>query len=88
VPTQVVEPGRTSDMSYDAAGRLTQRMVTDTTAHTIPYATKGETRTWTYTYTAEGLLATVDGPRSDVTDVTTYTYDLLGNLTKVTNALG
>ncbi|MDH3473769.1 MAG: DUF6531 domain-containing protein [Rhodospirillales bacterium] len=88
VPTQIVEPGRTTDLSYDAEGRLTQRTVTDTTAHTVPYSTNGETRTWSYTYTPEGLLTSVDGPRSDVTDVTTYSYDLLGNLTEVTNALG
>ncbi|WP_440467306.1 RHS repeat-associated core domain-containing protein [Pseudomonas sp. YH-1] len=45
-------------------------------------------RSWNYTYTAQGLIKTADGPRTDVQDVTHYTYDAKGNLTKVTNALG
>lgn len=45
-------------------------------------------RTWSYTYNSLGLLETADGPRTDVTDVTTYGYDPQGNLTTVTNALG
>lgn len=45
-------------------------------------------RSWNYTYTAQGLIETADGPRTDVQDVTYYTYDAKGNLTKVTNALG
>lgn len=72
-------------------------------------------RQWTYTYCEQadvnagtcplvGLMKSVDGPRTDVSDVTTYTYyqttDLsgcatlggtchyLGDLQKVTNALG
>lgn len=45
-------------------------------------------RSWNYTYTAQGLIETADGPRTDVQDVTHYTYDAKGNLTKVTNALG
>ncbi|WP_249186838.1 HNH/endonuclease VII fold putative polymorphic toxin [Pseudomonas sp. KB-10] len=46
------------------------------------------TSTWTYTYNSLGLIETVNGPRTDVQDVTTYAYDSLGNLTTVTNALG
>src|SRR5690554_3588380 len=54
-------------------------------------------RSWTYTYHPDatgvyglipGLLATADGPRTDVLDITSYEYDVQGNLTKVTNALG
>jgi YD repeat-containing protein len=45
-------------------------------------------QTWTKTYNTEGLLATIDGPRNDVTDTTTYSYDANGNLASVTNALG
>lgn len=33
-------------------------------------------------------MLTVDGPRTDVSDVTTSSYDTAGNLTSVTNALG
>jgi YD repeat-containing protein len=34
----------------------------------------GALRTWTYTYNANGSVLTVDGPRTDVSDVTTYAY--------------
>ena len=34
----------------------------------------GTPRTWSYTYDARGNVLTVDGPRTDVTDITTYTY--------------
>ncbi|AYF89902.1 DUF4329 domain-containing protein [Pseudomonas sp. DY-1] len=45
-------------------------------------------RSWSYTYTAQGLLESANGPRTDVADVTQYAYDAQGNLTQVTNALG
>jgi YD repeat-containing protein len=56
----------------------------------------GAPRTWTYTYNTNGLPLTIDGPRTDVADLTTYTYyadddaDLgkRGNVASVTNALG
>jgi YD repeat-containing protein len=34
----------------------------------------GTRRGWTYTYNANGQVLTMDGPRMDVSDVTTYTY--------------
>lgn len=34
----------------------------------------GSPRVWTYTYNANGQVLTEDGPRTDVADVTTYTY--------------
>ena len=54
-------------------------------------------RTWSYHYNADGQLTSVDGPRTDVSDVTTYTYYASddpggnyrhGDLASVTNALG
>jgi len=56
----------------------------------------GAPRVWTYTYNADGQVLTADGPRSDVADVTTYTYyadddpDLgkRGNVATITDALG
>lgn len=46
-----------------------------------------ESRVTTNTYTADGLLETTDGPRTDVNDVTQYTYDQKGNLKTIVNAL-
>ncbi|MBL3601780.1 MAG: RHS domain-containing protein [gamma proteobacterium endosymbiont of Lamellibrachia anaximandri] len=45
-------------------------------------------QTTSYTYNALGLVETVDGPRIDVNDITTYGYDVQGNKTSITNALG
>ncbi|MER9934337.1 RHS repeat-associated core domain-containing protein [Mesorhizobium sp. M0088] len=82
LPTQIVAPNLTVDLTYDAAGRLTQRTETDTTV------TRNQpTRTWTYSWTTAGLLQSVTGPRTDVTQATSYTYDTAGNLATVTNPL-
>ena len=35
---------------------------------------QGLPRTWLYTYDSDGQILTLNGPRSDITDVTTYTY--------------
>jgi RHS repeat-associated protein len=43
---------------------------------------------WSYTYNSAGQVLTADGPRVDVNDITTYTYDTSGNRNTVTNALG
>ncbi|MED5610160.1 RHS repeat protein, partial [Pseudomonas sp. JH-2] len=45
-------------------------------------------RSWSYSYNALGLVESADGPRTDVRDVTRYSYDAKGNLATVTNALG
>jgi YD repeat-containing protein len=42
-------------------------------------------RQWSYTYNATGQILTADGPRTDVSDLTTYTYSQ-GNLATITNA--
>jgi RHS repeat-associated protein len=80
LPTRITEPGQRTDFTYDGQGRLLSRTVTDPAT--------GNSRTTTYTYTPEGLLETTDGPRTDVSDVTTRSYDAQGNLTSVTDALG
>src|SRR5262249_54392508 len=51
-------------------------------------------RTWTYTYDSYGRVLTVDGPRTDLSDVTTYAYYTCttgyqcGQVQTVTNAAG
>ncbi|MCU7935956.1 MAG: hypothetical protein KZQ99_13920 [Candidatus Thiodiazotropha sp. (ex Dulcina madagascariensis)] len=44
--------------------------------------------TVSYTYTAQGQVATVDGPRLDVSDITTYDYDAQGRRISIANPLG
>ncbi|WP_405121141.1 HNH/endonuclease VII fold putative polymorphic toxin [Pseudomonas leptonychotis] len=51
-------------------------------------STQATERNWSYTYNSLGLIETANGPRTDVQDVTTYSYDGQGHLTSVTNALG
>ena len=88
LPTRIAEPGRETVLNYDAAGNMIDRTVRDTAT--------GETRAWGYTYNANGQVLSVDGPRGDVSDVTTYEYyanddpDLgkRGSLRAVVNALG
>jgi YD repeat-containing protein len=107
-PTVVAEPLRITTYTYGAAndsnpgnrGNVLTRTV-QATSDTIGTAGTGATsvgspRTWTYTYNAYGFVLTANGPRADVSDVTTYTYyadndaDLgkRGNVATVTNALG
>jgi RHS repeat-associated protein len=45
-------------------------------------------RTTRYTYTEQGFIETADGPRVDVSDITTYGYNGQGNRTHISNALG
>jgi YD repeat-containing protein len=87
LPTQIVEPGRTTTFTYDTNGRVLTKTETDTTTQSVPYSTNGQTRTWTFTWDATGLLLSVNGPRTDVADTTTYAWNN-GVLASVTNALG
>jgi YD repeat-containing protein len=87
LPTQISEPGRVTTYSYDPSyGNRLSQTVTDTAT--------GSARTTAYTYTsaADGtlpnLLKSTDGPRPDVSDVTTYGYYPNGDLQRVANALG
>src|SRR5262249_38531723 len=43
VPTQTVQPGLTTDFTWNTAGQLAQVTQTDTTTQTVPYSTAGQT---------------------------------------------
>jgi RHS repeat-associated protein len=100
-----VEEART-DWIYNTRGQVLTRTQSD------PQNASNPVRTWTYTYCNAisascpviGLLLSVDGPRTDVSDVTTYAYyqntdqsgcatlggvcHNIGDVQKVINALG
>ncbi|MFL6604734.1 MAG: RHS repeat-associated core domain-containing protein [Steroidobacteraceae bacterium] len=68
LPSAVAEPHRTTSFTYDARGNALTKTITDTSV--MPNAS----RTWTYTYDSYGRMLTSDGPRTDVSDVKTFTY--------------
>lgn len=78
LPTQITEPNRVTTFAYDAHGNLLNKTIT----------AGAKKRTWTYTYNAKGQPLTINGPRTDVQDVTKFTYDTKGDLATVTDALG
>ncbi|MBD8525507.1 RHS repeat-associated core domain-containing protein [Pseudomarimonas arenosa] len=82
VPTRITEPTeagtRTTVQIVNDQGDVTERRVT----------VAGTTRIWKYTYNSQGQVLTEDGPRDDVADVTTYTYDPAGNLATQVDPLG
>jgi YD repeat-containing protein len=80
-------PGVTVTNNYDTpTGNLLTRVLTDTTMQSIPYSSNGQTRTWTYTWSATGQLLTARLPRTDVVAKTTFGYTG-GTLTSITDAL-
>ncbi len=92
LPASVAEPMRITTYSYDSKGNLLTKTVQPTNDATggagTSAAASGTARTTTYTYNSVGQVLTVNGPRTDVSDITTYAYDTHGNLVSIANALG
>jgi len=94
LPTRIVKPGLTTEFVYNEQGLLIEQTEFD-----ILVENRGErswleelfnhypSRTTTYAYNAQGLLTQVDGPRTDVNDISHYRYDAKGNRIEVRNAL-
>jgi len=97
LPVQITNGNQQTTYAYNSQGDITQKIVKDTAANT--------TRSWntTYTYTSvPGVLLqkVEDGPRTDVSDLTTYDYypadatcvgghlGCRGQLKQITDALG
>lgn len=84
-PTLITESGRTTAYTYDSNSNPLTKTITDTATST--------SRTWIWTYDSYGRVLTEGGPRTDVSDVTTYTYYTCtsgfecGQLHTATNAL-
>jgi len=80
--TKVTEPtsvgSRVSAFTLDPHGNVLRKDVTVGT----------ETRTWAFGYNSVGQTTSVDGPRTDVADVTTMTYFPNGDLDTITDAAG
>jgi RHS repeat-associated protein len=86
LPSLITEPNRTTGFTFDGSGNILTKTITDTGS--------GGTRVSTYTYNSLGQVLTIDGPRTDVTDVTTYTYYSCstgyqcGQINTISSALG
>ncbi len=97
LPVQIINADQQTTYTYNRRGDITQKTIKDLAANT--------TRSWntTYTYsTVPGVLLqkVEDGPRTDVSDVTTYDYypadaacagghlGCRGQLMQITDALG
>lgn len=87
LPATITTPGVTASLTYDTSGNMLTRALTDTTTTTVPYSTKGQVRTWTFTYDSTGHVLTVKNPRTDVSATATFAYDASGALTSITDAL-
>jgi RHS repeat-associated protein len=87
LPVTITESNRVTTFTYDSKGNLIQRTITPTI---------GLAQTWTYTYNARGQVTSIDEPRTDTIDVTTFVYypnnfAVVNNrklLKTITNALG
>jgi YD repeat-containing protein len=92
LPLQIAEPKLLTTYAYDTSGNLlskTAQATSDTAgAQGLSPTLIGTARTWSYTYNNVGQVLTATGPRTDVVDKTTYTYDSSGNLSTITDAIG
>lgn len=80
LPTQTTVGSLATTYQYSASGLLSSITQTDTS--------DSSSRTTTLGYNVDGLLTSIDGPRTDLADVSTFTYDLDGNRSTFTNAAG
>ena len=70
-----------STYGYNNVGlRIEETLVDTTSSDAVPHTTRHDYQ--------GGLLKSIDGPRTDVEDITTFAYDDRGNLIRATNALG
>ncbi|WP_179107072.1 DUF6531 domain-containing protein, partial [Variovorax sp. KK3] len=79
LPVLVTEAGRTTAYVYDDKGQRLSRTVTDTSS------SGGSTRTWQWTWDAQGLVATQTAPDGGVSR---FEHDGLGRVSRIIDALG
>jgi len=84
LPLAIESAALRTEYGYDERGRL----VTTARIDTATGATRTTTRRYQPDGAVPGRLAAIDGPRTDVEDVTRFAYDGRGNRVRVTNALG
>ncbi len=79
--TETIEGNKVTRLNYESEnGNISSYSVSD--------AATGAAQSWSYKYNKYGQIIEIDGPREDVSDIMTLTYDDKGNLLTVKNALG
>ncbi len=81
LPTRIETPTLKSEFTYNHKDQLVSKTITDKLG-------KSPAQTWSYEYNPKGLLIAEDGPRTDVSDITRYTYTSNGYIKTITNAAG
>jgi RHS repeat-associated protein len=77
---KIITPGLTANYTYTAEGRIETVTQEDTTANT-------NSRTTEYVYNSTGLVETIKGPRTDVTDDYTISYKTGADETHLINTI-
>ena len=92
LPAIIAAPKLITTFEYDPAGNLLSRTEQATTDQTgsagFAATTLGEPRRWAYRYNQFGQVTRIDGPRTDVDDISAFDYDEQGNLASETDAAG
>ncbi len=83
LPDTITSAGVTRSYTYDGSGNPLTVTLTDTTTTSAPYATKGQARTTTFTWSSF-LPASTKTPNGNTTS---FGYDGTGALTSITDAL-
>ncbi|MES9992769.1 MAG: hypothetical protein ABW098_12495, partial [Candidatus Thiodiazotropha sp.] len=84
-PVRINQSESLRSFTYNSTGQILTTTETDNITNS--------SRTYTYSYVTDGnngagLLAAIDGPLPGERDITRFEYDVAGNLTSLTNALG
>ncbi|MGA7966651.1 MAG: RHS repeat-associated core domain-containing protein, partial [Gammaproteobacteria bacterium] len=80
LPTDITDSVQDQAFTYNDAGQLTSKTVTDVAS--------GAARATSYAYGSNELLSSITGPRTDVTQTTSFTYDASGDVATLTDAAG
>lgn len=78
VPTEISTGTKTFVAKYDSKRNLIEKSV----------VSAGMVRKIAFSYSADGLLTAMDGPRTDVMDIFQFSYDAQGNVASIANPLG
>lgn len=85
LPVKITEPGRVTEITYDSRANITSRKISGVAASAPAPAPAPRVTSYSYDYGSDAdkpraRKITVDGPRTDVQDITVYEFDEKANL--------